>query len=93
MASTETVVAVSEGMRIWLAPAVSCAVLELRLDAPKRDPPLESDLLTLTRGEPDPHLFEVPSHFRETSPSMVRALSLGSASAHRLDDYYNTHQR
>jgi hypothetical protein len=79
---------------LWLAPALGCAQLKMRVtdrrDATKTV--FEKDPLIVEHGEPDPALFLTPVHYREVLPSVILKLAAGSPEAMRLDAAYRSRQ-
>ncbi len=53
--------------KVWYAPEVGCALVQMRLE--HREGVTIQQLASLSRGEPDPSLFQVPANLEETPPS------------------------
>ncbi|MGH9682981.1 MAG: hypothetical protein ACRD4S_05155 [Candidatus Acidiferrales bacterium] len=92
-------------MTVWLAPELGCAALETRSSDRQPDgtvkPAGETDLVSVTMGEPDRSLFEVPSNYASVMPSEAMRKSIehsglpwtdmAEAEAQRSDAAYTRH--
>jgi TonB family protein len=61
----------SGAMTQWLALDCGCAVVQRKIDFDRQPVIRETRLVSLKKGEPDPSLFAVPSHYKEVKPSVA----------------------
>jgi|GEM_PF-3461780 len=66
-----TVSGTGNGLKVWMAPDLGCELVRQDLTffaEGKQTGTSEKRLVSYSRGEPDPKLFEVPENFEEVSP-------------------------
>lgn len=82
----ETIVVKGDKSTRWHAPALNCAVLQMRADFGQQI--TEDQFVSIAAGEPLPGLMAVPAHYKEVTPSGLSK----TASTLTDDKYYHAHR-
>jgi hypothetical protein len=79
---------------MWLAPALNCALIQMRVSRTPGSAELSvtKDPLLIKAGEPDEALFRIPDSYREVPASTILGLPKESPEGRSADAAYRAHQ-